>query len=231
MTVLSLEAALIQDDPFPELNLTKLGLDGSPLALDLLEIYMCLHRNGTSSVVRQAGPDFRPSPHVLALFNPLELQVREPSHRADTTAPRESFQISRAGAAAMRAWDRLKTVELVNLDLHYTATDVPTDVFTRQAFFLFDPFPPSERPKTRYTVYWILQKHQPEAGRLIVEGARGPVLMRPVAYLGNRSYAIARSKIARGFLVLPNGLERAREQARTDVPAWLKIVGSIEEAV
>lgn len=236
VTVLSVFSSLIEDDAFPELSLDKLGLGGSPVRLQRLEIVLIFDKQfyPAWSVTRA----LRLSPQFLLLLDPAQLLVRE---RASTGLPPppvrlfggsrtdyysqratlDSVQVNRAAADAMCSWTRLGEVHLIDLDLHITQDDQQTNNTTAHAFFLHLPVLPSI-PST--SVWWLL-KRKPG----FPSNDSGPqVLATPIRYLAARQ-PLEPTRIKRAYLVLPEEKERLVEKARTDVPALIKIIAAIGE--
>lgn len=196
---------------FPELSLDKLGLDGSPLQLEVLMIAL----TGREPSRLDLSPYIRPSVQFLALVNPQTLQFERPElsfifpetapNRAYIPAVRHTFHISQAGAAVMRSWTRLDLVVMHESDLHYTDNDAPTKLERRHIFFLLEPIvvgvPPSPAHGLSIAVLWDLT---PEGKEPLL----GPGALRdPVEYLASRR-SLAGSRVTKAFLVLPNEDER-----------------------
>ena len=156
---------------------------------------------------------------MLCLFGPGLLDA------ADLTSVlihRETFLITRAAAAAICAWTRLATVQLINVDMHVTRDDEDSDDPATHEFFLFKP-PPTGQGPPKIVVIWKMFPEDEENRRKTEELEYAHRLRQPVEYFARRR-PIERRKIRIAFLILTDKAEETRQMARKDVPEWLKIM-------
>lgn len=227
VTELNLSASVLHEATLSRSGLDQEGLVSHPLSLECLEIFLDIIPGNYTLPGAEDLRSFEPSARLLAVFNPRQLHLRSASvlsrkGQADIALVRNAILVTRSGAAAMSAWTRLEEVRFVNCHVYVTEDDEPWVDTSTHEFFLHSPVLGAVK------VFWVLSMQVNPGDERVLTGPR--VLREPIKYLASCQPPLA-SDVRSAYLVLPDKAEREREQARDDVPSWLKIIAAVKEVI